>query len=90
MPKTVECKQFQSINRGYNTVFRPHRLSLSLVVPIESYAGRPVPTMMDHIERVQLVESLGFSAVWLRDVPFNVPSFGDAGQTYDPYRLNSY
>ena len=26
-----------------------------------------------------------FSAVWLRDVPFNVPSFGDAGQTYDPF-----
>jgi len=40
--------------------------------------------MEQHLERVQLAEDLGFSAVWLRDVPFNVPSFGDAGQTYDP------
>ncbi|RMH18592.1 MAG: LLM class oxidoreductase, partial [Gammaproteobacteria bacterium] len=30
-------------------------------------------------------EELGFSAVWLRDVPFNVPSFGDAGQMFDPF-----
>ena len=41
--------------------------------------------MQQHIERVQLVEQLGFSAIWLRDVPFNVPSFGDAGQTFDPF-----
>ena len=41
--------------------------------------------MTRHLERVQLVEELGFSAIWLRDVPFNVPSFGDAGQMYDPF-----
>jgi luciferase-type oxidoreductase len=41
--------------------------------------------MNRHVERVQLVEELGFSAIWLRDVPFNVPSFGDAGQIYDPF-----
>ncbi|MEL7130685.1 MAG: LLM class flavin-dependent oxidoreductase, partial [Pseudomonadota bacterium] len=80
-----EKTEFQPINRAYNTVFRPNRLSLGLVVPIESYKKGPVPTMEHHIERVQLAEKLGFSAVWLRDVPFNVPSFGDAGQTYDPF-----
>ncbi|MEM9486955.1 MAG: LLM class oxidoreductase [Cyanobacteria bacterium P01_F01_bin.116] len=86
MLRNVEKKVgFQPINRGYNSVFRPHRLSLGLVVPIESYTSGPVPTMEHHIERVQLAENLGFSAVWLRDVPFNVPSFGDAGQTYDPF-----
>lgn len=83
--ETTQDIGFQSINRGYNAVFRPNRLSLGLVVPIESYARGPVPTMARHIERVQLAEQLGFSAVWLRDVPFNVPSFGDAGQTYDPF-----
>ena len=41
--------------------------------------------MVDHLERVRLAEQLGFAAVWLRDVPFNVPSFGDAGQLYDPF-----
>ncbi|MDJ1184045.1 LLM class oxidoreductase [Roseofilum casamattae] len=77
--------EFDSINRGYNSVFRPNRLSLGLVVPIETYPGSPVPTMHQHIKRVRLAEKLGFAAVWLRDVPFNVPSFGDAGQTYDPF-----
>lgn len=85
MYKTVDSVGFQPINRAYNSVFRPNRLSLGLVVPIEQYATSPVPTMTRHVERVQLAESLGFSAVWLRDVPFNVPSFGDAGQTYDPF-----
>ena len=85
MLKSLENKQFQAINRAYNTVFRPNRLSLGLVVPIETYASGPVPTLACHLERVQLAEELGFSAVWLRDVPFNVPTFGDAGQTYDPF-----
>jgi len=76
---------FQSINRGYNSVFRPNHLSLGLVVPLETYSQGPVPTMTRHLERVQLAEQLGFSAVWLRDVPFNVPAFGDAGQMYDPF-----
>lgn len=83
--KPVEDIGFQPINRGYNSVFRPNRLSLGLVVPIETYPTGPVPTLKRHLERVQLAEELGFSSVWLRDVPFNVPSFGDAGQTYDPF-----
>lgn len=41
--------------------------------------------MARHIERVQLAEALGFSAIWLRDVPFYVPVFGDAGQMFDPF-----
>ena len=41
--------------------------------------------MSRHVDRIQLAEKLGFSCVWLRDVPFNVPSFGDAGQPYDPF-----
>ena len=85
MLKTKKNKGFQSINKGYNSVFRSGRLSLGLVVPIETYSSGAVPTMARHIERIKLAEKLGFSAVWLRDVPFNVPSFGDAGQTYDPF-----
>lgn len=73
------------INRGYDAVFRDNRLSLGLVVPIETYARGPVPTMTRHVQRVQLAERLGYCAVWVRDVPFNVPSFGDAGQIYDPF-----
>lgn len=85
MEITSDTTEFQTINRGYNNVFRANRMSLGLVVPIETYDKSPVPQMRRHLERVQLAEALGFSAVWLRDVPFNVPSFGDAGQTYDPF-----
>ena len=82
---SVDIKEFEIINRGYNATFQPGRLSLGLVAPLETYSKGPVPTMSHHLERVQLAESLGFSAVWLRDVPFNVPSFGDAGQLFDPF-----
>lgn len=85
MHKHTNDSAFQAINRGYNATFRPGRLSLGLAVPLETYATGPVPTMTRHVERVQLAEELGFSAIWLRDVPFNVPSFGDAGQMFDPF-----
>jgi luciferase-type oxidoreductase len=76
---------FRPINRGYDAAFRLGRLSLGLVAPLEAYDRGPVPSMARHLERAQLAESLGFSALWLRDVPFNVPSFGDAGQLFDPF-----
>ena len=85
MFKHVNNEGFQPINRGYSSVFHPNRLSLGVVVPLETYSKGPVPTMNRHVERVQLAEELGFSAIWLRDVPFNVPSFGDAGQMFDPF-----
>ncbi len=85
MLKRLDDDAFEPINRAYNTVFRPNRLSLGLVVPIEAYTTSAVPSMTRHIERVQLAEEFGFSAVWLRDVTFNVPSFGDAGQPLDPF-----
>ncbi|WP_230784842.1 hypothetical protein [Aurantimonas coralicida] len=77
----VTSRNFPTINRAYNAVFQPNRLTLGLVVPLETYATRPVPSMTRHLERVRLADELGFAALWLRDVPFNVPSFGDAGQT---------
>lgn len=78
-------KKFESINRGYNSVFKTNQLSIGLVVPIENYSKSSVPTMKHHVERVKLTEQLGFKAVWVRDVPFHLPSFGDAGQTFDPF-----
>ncbi|KIC48679.1 LLM class oxidoreductase [Tateyamaria sp. ANG-S1] len=76
---------FPKMNRAYNATFQPGRLSIGLFLPIEEYGPEDVPTLQRHIERVQLAESLGFSAVWLRDVPFNVPAFGDVGQIFDPF-----
>ncbi|WP_394175145.1 LLM class oxidoreductase [Thalassotalea litorea] len=87
---TNNIATFNTINRGYNQTFQPGKLSIGLVVPIERYENGPVPSMQDHLQKVQLAESLGFSAVWLRDVPFNVPSFGDAGQVFDPFVYLGY
>lgn len=83
-------KKFESINSAYNSVFKPNQLSIGVVVPIENYAHSTVPTMKDHLQRVQFIEQLGFKALWVRDVPFHVPSFGDAGQTFDPFTYLGY
>ena len=82
--------KFEQINRAYNSVFKENQLSIGLVIPIESYVTSPVPSMDLHLERVQLIEQLGFKALWIRDIPFNVPSFGDAGQTFDPFTYLGY
>ncbi|MEM1430118.1 MAG: LLM class oxidoreductase [Pseudomonadota bacterium] len=85
MPDGQNPLGFQTLNRAYNTVFRPDRLSLGLTVPLDAYAVGALPDMEAHLERARLADALGFSALWLRDVPFNVPSFGDPGQMFDPF-----
>ena len=41
---------------------------------------------MEHQEQLaKRAEALGFKALWFRDVPFHDPTFGDAGQLYDPW-----
>ncbi|MCZ4265426.1 TIGR03571 family LLM class oxidoreductase [Erythrobacter sp. G21629-S1] len=46
-----------------------------------------VPDVSRMTERVQLAESLGFDAAWVRDVPVHDPNFGDAGSVFDPFPL---
>jgi len=76
---------FPDINAAYARAFQPDKLTLGLVVPLDAHGHSPRPTLERHIERAQLADELGFTALWLRDVPFDVPSFGDAGQTFDPF-----
>lgn len=85
MLDTPDRPEFARINRSFNSVFRPNQLSIGLVMPLAAHGNNPVPDMSRHLERAQLADELGFSALWLRDVPFNVPSFGDAGQIIDPF-----
>lgn len=81
---------FQSINSGYNNTFQYGELSIGIVVPIENYSKSSVPKMHDHLDRAKLIDQFGFKSLWLRDVPLHVPSFGDAGQTYDPFTYLGY
>lgn len=60
------------------------KLTLGLVFPLEAYTGA-VAKMENQEQLAKRVEELGFKALWFRDVPFNDPNFGDAGQLYDPW-----
>jgi len=40
--------------------------------------------MANHAEVARLAEEVGIAALWLRDVPFYDPTFGDVGQILDP------
>ncbi len=49
-----------------------------------AYPRSDTPTMRNHTALATLADELGFAALWLRDVPFRDPAFGDVGQIYDP------
>lgn len=76
---------FAHVNHATSRTFQPDKLTLGLVAPLESHRSSPLPSLERHLERARLADTLGFRALWLRDVPFNVPSFGDAGQMHDPF-----
>ena len=71
-------------------VFTPGRLSFGLIAPLEAYPGTPLPTLKDHARMARLVDDAGFTSLWLRDVPFLYPQFGDAGQVFDPFVYAGY
>ncbi len=77
----MTARQF---GRGFDRTYQPGRLSLGVGVPVEAY-NSPVPNMADPIPTIQRIEAGGFAALWCRDVPLVDPSFGDAGQLYDPF-----
>lgn len=71
-------------HRGFARVFQPGRLTFGFIAPLEGYPDSPAPTMRQHAEMARLADEAGFAALWLRDVPFYDPSFGDLGQVFDP------
>jgi luciferase-type oxidoreductase len=84
-----EAMDFPKINKGFNSVFKPGKISFGVFFPIEAYSGA-VPKMEKQIMLGQKVEQLGFSALWFRDIPLLDPQFGDAGQIFDPWVYLSY
>ena len=69
---------------NFSEVATQGKLTLGLVFPIASYPGAIAP-MENQEVLAQRAEALGFKALWFRDVPFHDPTFGDAGQLYDPW-----
>ncbi|HBR1526340.1 TPA: LLM class oxidoreductase [Klebsiella pneumoniae] len=74
-----------SSHAGYSRVFQPGKLTFGFILPLESYPLMPWPTLEHHVELAQLADNAGFSSLWLRDVPFFDPQFGDTGQILDPF-----
>ncbi|MEM6322788.1 MAG: LLM class oxidoreductase [Pseudomonadota bacterium] len=85
MPDGYARPGFPDLNQAYSRAFAPGRLTLGVVMPIAAYDVGALPDLERDIARAQRADRLGFAALWLRDVPFNVPSFGDTGQIYDPF-----
>ncbi|MDC8746760.1 TIGR03571 family LLM class oxidoreductase [Xanthomonas campestris] len=65
-------------------VFPSQGMSVGLILPLESHPGRPAPTMRDHLEMARRADALGFATLWLRDVPFYDPRYGDVAQVFEP------
>jgi luciferase-type oxidoreductase len=70
--------------RGFGRVFRPGHLTFGFITPIEGYPDSAGPTMTRHSEMARRADEADVAAIWLRDVPFYDPSFGDVGQVLDP------
>jgi luciferase-type oxidoreductase len=71
---------------GYRRTFVDGRLTLGLGFPVET--GRGEVPRMDVDEQLALsraAEDGGVAALWARDIPLRVPSFGDVGQIHDPW-----
>jgi len=69
---------------GFQRLFQPDALTLGLILPLETHPGRPAPTMRDHVRMAQRAEQLGFGALWMRDIPFYDPHYGDVAQIFEP------
>ncbi|WP_343698964.1 LLM class oxidoreductase [Caulobacter sp.] len=77
-------------NLGYERVFRQGRLTLGFIAPLEAYPDSPFPTLAEHARLARKIDESGFAALWMRDVPFFDPTFGDAGQILDPFVYAGY
>ncbi|MGK5081600.1 LLM class oxidoreductase [Janthinobacterium sp. HLX7-2] len=75
---------------GYSRVFQPGHLTFGFIAPLESYPDSVGPTLADHAAMAVKVDQAGFAALWLRDVPFYDPNFGDVGQILDPLAYAGY
>ncbi|MGF6985242.1 luciferase-type oxidoreductase [Paraburkholderia atlantica] len=75
---------------AYARLFSPGKLTVGLILPLETHPHRPAPTMRDHVAMAQKADELGFAALWMRDVPFYDPEYGDVAQIFDPIPYMAY
>jgi luciferase-type oxidoreductase len=76
-------------NRGYRRLFGSTELSFGLGLPLTANRTS-TPVVEDEVALATHAESVGFDALWARDVPTYWPKFGDAGGAFDTWPLLSY
>lgn len=69
---------------GFSRTFSPGRMTLGFMMPL-ARLNDGVPDMTGQLELAARIDELDFAALWARDVPLFDPTFGDAGQVYDPW-----
>ncbi|KAB0649573.1 LLM class flavin-dependent oxidoreductase, partial [Burkholderia territorii] len=67
-------------------VFSAERLSIGLTLPLLR-SGRTVADFNEQLELAALADSLGFRALWIRDVPLNSADYPDPVGHLDPWVL---
>lgn len=72
-------------HRGFSQVFVPGKLTFGFVAPMTGYPHSSIPESHNFTDLVKAADEGGVDVIWLRDVPFLDPSFGDVGQIYDPF-----
>ncbi|AWG27182.1 TIGR03571 family LLM class oxidoreductase [Flavobacterium kingsejongi] len=81
----------------------PGKMTLGLEFPLDNdwslageqkrqQQGRPfgIPDVSRHAEYIRLADTLGFSALWMREVPVYDPAFGDGAQLFDTIAYLGY
>lgn len=69
---------------GFARTFQQNKLTLGLIAPFMGYPDSPFPDMTEFSRLAKMADGSGLAALWVRDVPFYDPGFGDVGQVYDP------
>lgn len=69
---------------AFSQVFQKGKLTFGIMAPFMGYPSTPIPDTDTLFTNAQKAEAAGFSALWVRDVPFYDPYFGDVGQGIDP------
>lgn len=77
-------------HNGFSRVFKKGKLTFGLIAPFKGYPDTPIPDVGDLGETAQLAEKAGFVTLWIRNVPFYDPHFGDVGQGLDPMVTMGY
>jgi len=71
-------------NAGFQRLFDADDLTFGTGFPLTG-ASESTPAVDEEMRLAEHAETVGFDALWTRDVPTYWPRFGDAGQTFDTW-----